>query len=108
MGVAVHLQAHRAGEVLLQHPGLLRLAEVHLIVHTVSLRKRNKRGTTEEHEFPGAEVQPMQMPATEQKTAILIITGLKVLDYQSISPGRLKNKLRGEFLSYHMHLPHIL
>lgn len=31
VGVAVHFQTHWAGEVLLQDPGLLQLAEVHRV-----------------------------------------------------------------------------
>lgn len=71
LGVAVHFQAHWAGEVLLQHPGLLQLAEVHLVVHTLSVKTIKE----EPQRNICAEVQPTQTSATEQqKTIILIIT----------------------------------
>lgn len=39
VGVTVQVQAHWAGELLLQDPGLLRLGEGHAGIHTVSRRK---------------------------------------------------------------------
>lgn len=89
LGVAVHFQAHWAGEVLLQHPGLLQLAEVHFVVHTVSLKTIKE----EPQRNICAEVQPTQTPATKQQQKnpiILIITVEKCGTMRCI--GRLKKQ----------------